>query len=259
MRKIKWIGGSGVALALVLLASTAMARPERVGQVPNGFQRACRTCHNNPSGGPRNTFGNDIEETMTEPGIRGVAQWELVFELDSDGDGFTNGQELGDPEGVWRPGDPSPPFQSNPADGASVPPVCGDGVIEGNEDCDTDSLDDATCADIDGFGEGELSCAEDCTFDVSACVEAPEPEPQPEPEGQPEAQPEGEPEGQPEGQPEGEPEGQPEGQPEGEPAPAAPPAEEDCACASLNTRPSALSWWLAPLALIGLGLSRRRR
>ena len=33
---------------------------------------------------------------------------EALAELDSDGDGFTNGRELGDPLGLWRPGMPFP-------------------------------------------------------------------------------------------------------------------------------------------------------
>ena len=33
--------------------------------------------------------------------------------MDADGDGFTNGEELGDPDGTWLEGDPSP---GDPAD-----------------------------------------------------------------------------------------------------------------------------------------------
>ncbi|XP_048241452.1 uncharacterized protein LOC124142783 [Haliotis rufescens] len=53
--------------------------------------------HNNPQGGgDRNPFGLDFQQ---------VKQWtEELCQKDSDGDGLTNGQELGDPECVWHPG-----------------------------------------------------------------------------------------------------------------------------------------------------------
>ena len=49
-----------------------------------------------------------------------------MAKLDSDGDGKTNGQELGDPNGVWRSGQPNPGVLSsvtNPGDPASVTSV----------------------------------------------------------------------------------------------------------------------------------------
>ncbi|XP_048241437.1 uncharacterized protein LOC124142797 [Haliotis rufescens] len=53
--------------------------------------------HKNPQGGGnRNPFGLDFQQ---------VKQWtEELCQKDSDGDGLTNGQELGDPECVWHPG-----------------------------------------------------------------------------------------------------------------------------------------------------------
>ncbi|XP_067660247.1 dopamine beta-hydroxylase-like [Haliotis asinina] len=53
--------------------------------------------HTNPQGGgARNPFGVDFE---------GVDQWSKeLCQKDSDGDGMTNGQELGDPDCVWSPG-----------------------------------------------------------------------------------------------------------------------------------------------------------
>jgi hypothetical protein len=37
-----------------------------------------------------------------------LQDWAAVCSLDSDGDGLTNGQELGDPTCTWKVGDPSP-------------------------------------------------------------------------------------------------------------------------------------------------------
>lgn len=48
--------------------------------------------------------------------------------------------------------------------------VCGDGVIEGDEECDDTDLDGNDCVSIDqGFTSGDLAC-DACTFDTSACV-----------------------------------------------------------------------------------------
>jgi hypothetical protein len=48
--------------------------------------------------------------------------------------------------------------------------VCGDGIINGTEECDGDQLGAATCASAGDFTGGELACADDCTFDTSGCT-----------------------------------------------------------------------------------------
>lgn len=114
-------------LSLVGLAVSqpAAARPWRVNQVPNGTVATCLTCHVFP-GGPRNAFGTTIE-TYGGRGflLNGDVQWGTVAiaetpgatpktlaEIDSDGDGRTNGEELLDPSGSWRANQPNP---GNPA------------------------------------------------------------------------------------------------------------------------------------------------
>jgi hypothetical protein len=47
--------------------------------------------------------------------------------------------------------------------------LCGNGVIDDGEDCDGEELGDNMCA-----AGGELSCAVDCTLDMSACATPPE-------------------------------------------------------------------------------------
>ncbi|HOE82652.1 MAG TPA: hypothetical protein PK329_06805, partial [Myxococcota bacterium] len=47
--------------------------------------------------------------------------------------------------------------------------VCGNGAIEGGEDCDGSELGLATCV-TEGFIGGLLGCNSDCTFDTSACT-----------------------------------------------------------------------------------------
>ena len=55
--------------------------------------------------------------------------------------------------------------------------VCGDGVVEGSEDCEGLDLNGASCENL-GFLEGELSCDPSCSFNTAHCVPIPEPEPE---------------------------------------------------------------------------------
>ncbi|KAJ8320050.1 hypothetical protein KUTeg_001637 [Tegillarca granosa] len=76
-------------------------------RIPNGY--AIRhPCNGSPwggvghvrqgGGGPRNKFGLDYAR---------YRDWRQICQLDSDGDGRTNGEELGDPQCVWT-GGPAP-------------------------------------------------------------------------------------------------------------------------------------------------------
>ena len=104
-------------LTLVLAVAGADARSVRVGQLPNGGVDRCASCHVNAAGGgARNAFGLQIEANfLTAAGFLGSVVWgpELAA-LDADGDGATNGQELGDPTGAWTVGD------ADPGDAAAV-------------------------------------------------------------------------------------------------------------------------------------------
>jgi hypothetical protein len=115
----------------VLIALTAMvlARPHRPNQVPNGTKISCLTCHavQNPSpgNGPRNPFGQEVEFNFLDmPGSEGNVEWGPdLASIDSDGDGVTNGEELGDPDGLWSIGESNPGNSAditNPGDPSSV-------------------------------------------------------------------------------------------------------------------------------------------
>ena len=74
--------------------------------------------HFNPGGGgPRNLFGEEFDQNNFS--------WSAICNKDSDGDGFTNGEELGDPLCSWVPGGtPSRLFGiSHPALRSSIPIV----------------------------------------------------------------------------------------------------------------------------------------
>lgn len=75
------------------------ARNWRPEQVPNGQAFNCILCHRSATGsGPLNAFGETISANIT-PGSREDFWTKWIAREDSDGDGFTNGQELGDPDG----------------------------------------------------------------------------------------------------------------------------------------------------------------
>ncbi len=109
------------ALLLVLLigVSEAAARSFRVQMVPNGAEFSCFLCHTRPSyGGPMTSFGEAVE-LLVDPGSSASFWGPGLASLDSDGDGYTNGQELGDPDGD---GKADPQFEpSHPGDPESRP------------------------------------------------------------------------------------------------------------------------------------------
>lgn len=126
--------------ALFVLPAEAAAKSSFPNYIPNAFtsspQGACSLCHRSPSGGDILTaFGQDVYQTMSNR----RPDWAALYAVDSDDDGQTNGEELGDPCGEWVRGD-SPPREleiSNPNDAESL---SGDPNTPGCED-DSDTTD----------------------------------------------------------------------------------------------------------------------
>lgn len=112
---VKW------ALATLLATPSAYALPSFVSRIPNGSVFSCANCHTatDPfTDSTRNAFGLAFAANNLT--------WDDVLAgKDSDGDGFSNGTELGDPTGsgtpipgatVTNPGDPnSHPTATAPA------------------------------------------------------------------------------------------------------------------------------------------------
>ena len=94
----------------ILVGGVAMtcfvhAHPEYADQIPNGYNVKdvngnpwLGVGHERPGGsGPLNPFGVDFQAA-------GYTWTQDLCKKDSDGDGASNGQELGDPNCVWTPG-----------------------------------------------------------------------------------------------------------------------------------------------------------
>lgn len=112
-----------VGLALTTPA-IAFARPAFVSSVPNADINGCQTCH---AGAPPafNPFGQAIFDTaLDRSNGTSTLRWSAnLARLDSDGDGVSNGAELGDAAGQWRMGLPAPGNSvdiTQPGDPASV-------------------------------------------------------------------------------------------------------------------------------------------
>lgn len=127
MAVLVWIG----------VMPTVEARPWRPSQIPNGEVNNCANCHISPfGGGPRNAFGQAVELRVTPGSTMEFWDADLASE-DSDEDGFTNGEELGDPDGdfadlgpaseVTLPGDPASHPEEPMVEPISGLQVTGDG------------------------------------------------------------------------------------------------------------------------------------
>lgn len=168
------------------MAKVAESRSFRVGDLPNGAKFGCLNCHATNNGSIRNDFGSEAQGYLS--GAGGVQQqhvdWKPLCPFDSDGDGWTNGEELGDPDCQWTMGDPDPKgFIFNPGDPDSYPlPVCGNGRLDKDERCEGTMLSTASCLD-EGAGKGTLSCLPTCLFDYSQCEYPPGTLPDPQKDG----------------------------------------------------------------------------
>jgi len=49
-------------------------------------------------------------------------------------------------------------------------PVCGNGILEGGEECDGSNLNGKSCV-LEGYASGTLKCDSNCGFDYSGCLE----------------------------------------------------------------------------------------
>lgn len=90
----------------------ADAVPDFLASVPNSATGSCGTCHTSVP--DLNVFGLEFQNFFV---------WNATLaQLDSDGDGFSNGWELQDPAGTWTTGPAGDvAFVTGPGDAALVP------------------------------------------------------------------------------------------------------------------------------------------
>ncbi len=122
---MRWTTAGGLILTLAI-AGLAVGVSESGRYVPGGTsalpgtQSSCQTCHvsASPTYADLNPFGRQVGDNLTG----GVPDWRKLYNLDADKDGYTNGDELGDPAGRWRAGQRDPSIEmSNPGDPNSKP------------------------------------------------------------------------------------------------------------------------------------------
>ena len=95
-----------VLFAMIFLFSNPVqSRDQYPDWIPNGRINSCSNCHVSAfGGGQRTPFGETVRDNLSS----GIVRWDLIFNIDSDGDGFTNGEELQDADGQWAFGKASP-------------------------------------------------------------------------------------------------------------------------------------------------------
>ena len=162
------------ALLALSFAGTAEARSFRVKDIPNGNKYGCVSCHTSNSGKTNTAFGNDSEKYLVGGGSKSQrhTDWASLCPLDSDGDGYTNGQELGDPDCTWAEGDPNPAGMITNPGAAGDGMGCGNGAVDAGESCDGTKTHAFSCAELT-LGKGLLGCTPDCAYDTSKCTGAP--------------------------------------------------------------------------------------
>ena len=111
------------ASLVALAAGPSAASSGFVNQYPNGGPLSCGGCHvGAPADENFNAFGTQVNQNLA-----GGVNWSALYNLDADNDGCTNGYELGDPDGVWQPGQQAGPVQGNPSTPGDCVPGDGDG------------------------------------------------------------------------------------------------------------------------------------
>lgn len=105
-----------ILTCIFLISNITFSRDFRVNQIPNGSKYQCLNCHTSSAGGGSlNAFGTEIKNNfLTSKNASGNVIWNATLaNIDSDKDGFSNGNELGDPLGTWKSGNSNPGIFAN--------------------------------------------------------------------------------------------------------------------------------------------------
>lgn len=169
-----------VGALAILGVESVEARTHRVSQIPRGDSFGCTSCHATAAGGGNFTpFGTTTISGLVGTGTTATLDldWSKIYMIDSDRDGFTNGEELGDPNGTWKIGDPDPSGAFfHPGDDSKHPVgSCGDGRVTPPEECDGVNVNGLTCINL-GLDAGPLTCDASCQYVLDACGQTDSPD-----------------------------------------------------------------------------------
>jgi hypothetical protein len=121
LSRLDWLLAGLLSLGLLQRVGARSFRDDP-NYLPNGEVFGCQNCHDNPNPvqgnwGPLNPFGLAVNSSV---GQSTLGFWSAnMASMDSDGDGYTNGEELGDSDGNFVP---TPGAQiTNPGDALSTP------------------------------------------------------------------------------------------------------------------------------------------
>lgn len=111
----RWWTTGACGLAAALLAATVQAEPQfaRLYKGKYGYPPSCDACHKDGGGSPVNSYGDAFKQAKMT-----VAAFDEIAKLDSDGDGFANGDEA--------------KAQANPGSAKSTPKSKGDWLDTAN-------------------------------------------------------------------------------------------------------------------------------
>lgn len=109
-------------IATMAFPADLWAFSESVVGIPNGNTLSCVLCH--PVGEPLDQLNEMGVQTGDVSDDSRFPDWAALALLDADCDGFSNGVELGDPEGDWLPGEqPDSSVSYDPNDVDDFPPA----------------------------------------------------------------------------------------------------------------------------------------
>ncbi len=161
--------GVSLACALPLLALTTGCPTDDLPSIPGNTTE---------DGTTTSTLTTTMTPVTTQtassgdPDTDSTTDGETTVSVDDTGTS-TTGDPTGDPPGTSSSSGEPPATSSSSGDMSSSsgpPPMgCGNGMIDMGEDCDSDDVGAATCAD-QGFDGGVLGCNNNaCTFDQTGC------------------------------------------------------------------------------------------
>lgn len=142
--------------ASLMLATPVFGYEKFVSRIPNGDQVSgvAALGHMDPAGGgPRNDFGSDFDDM-------GKTWNEELCQADSDGDGQTNGQELGDPCCKWSPESGSAPLWTTGVSHPGDPTQTSDSSLWASVKCSTTTAATSTSSSVESSTSADESASD---------------------------------------------------------------------------------------------------